>query len=401
MVHAINVKTICLITLILFSEGSVFSAGDIATLNDNQLVFQITIVLLSVFFILSLVKNFKKTKQLALKEKELKKLEEQIKNLSEHLKAEEIRQKSQKSIIKTKEIFDEKNRIFLYSLASSDEKKIENALISLIPDVEKLILQTFEKGERFKIKELNIDLNKKKISSLEKTVLFEDFDETEKKIFFFPVKGGQQNVGAVIILLKKDADTSDLTISTMNTMASLLSTILIRKKYEKYTQDFQQNVIIALVNILELHDVNEKGHSERVAKTAVAISERMKLSQAEIIQTYWASMIHDIGKIIIFNCLCEALSSEFPDNTPGSQAYKELMAEMSADISYFIATEWQLPTIYCEVLEVQRAITRSPLAEQLYKGNLLSEVYLLYKKKQISDPLIEKLPGRDYALVDF
>jgi HD-like signal output (HDOD) protein len=106
---------------------------------------------------------------------------------------------------------------------------------------------------------------------------------------------------------------------------------------------------------------------------------------------YFLGLIHDIGKIIIFNCLCDALSSEFPGSKPGSQAFKELMAEMSADISYFIAVEWKLPAIYCDALDVQRAITSSVLAEQLYKGNLLSELYLLYKKDQINDALIDAI----------
>ena len=106
---------------------------------------------------------------------------------------------------------------------------------------------------------------------------------------------------------------------------------------------------------------------------------------------YFLGLIHDVGKIIIFNCLCEALSSEFPDSSPGTRAYKELMSEMSAGISFFIAQEWQLPSIYSEALQAQRAITSSTLAELLYKGNLLSEVYLLYKKKGINEQLIEKL----------
>ena len=106
---------------------------------------------------------------------------------------------------------------------------------------------------------------------------------------------------------------------------------------------------------------------------------------------YFLGLIHDLGKIVIFNCLCDALSSEFSGGTPGSQAYKKVMAEMSADISYFIAVEWQLPKIYCDALQAQRAITSSPLAELLYKGNLLSEVYLLYKKKGINEQTIEKL----------
>jgi len=132
-------------------------------------------------------------------------------------------------------------------------------------------------------------------------------------------------------------------------------------------------------------------HSVQCAFLCKALAAEKEIDEFDEFDAYFLGLIHDIGKIIIFNCLCDALSSEFPDSTPGSRVYKELMAEMSADISYFIAKEWQLPAIYYDALQAQRAIKNSPLAELLYKGNLLSEVYLLYKKKQIDDSLIEKL----------
>lgn len=129
-------------------------------------------------------------------------------------------------------------------------------------------------------------------------------------------------------------------------------------------------------------------HSVQCAFLCKILASANKLDEFD---AYFLGLIHDIGKIIIFNCLCDALSSEFPDSTPGSRAYKELMSEMSADISFFIAEEWQLPAIYSEALQAQRAINSSTLAELLYKGNLLSEVYLLYKKEEIDEPLIERL----------
>jgi HD-like signal output (HDOD) protein len=129
-------------------------------------------------------------------------------------------------------------------------------------------------------------------------------------------------------------------------------------------------------------------HSVQCAFICRILASAGKLNEFD---AYFLGLIHDIGKIIIFNSLCEALSSEFPDSTPGSQAYKELMSEMSVDISYFIAQEWELPSIYCEALQAQRTINDSQLAELLYKGNLLSEVYLLYKKKEISELLMAKL----------
>jgi HD-like signal output (HDOD) protein len=132
-------------------------------------------------------------------------------------------------------------------------------------------------------------------------------------------------------------------------------------------------------------------HSVQCAFLCKMLASANKLDEFDEFDAYFLGLIHDIGKIIIFNCLCDALSSELPDSTPGSQVYKELMSEMSADISFFIAEEWQLPSMYCNALQAQRAIKNSPLAELLYKGNLLSEVYLLYKKKEIDDALIERL----------
>jgi len=106
---------------------------------------------------------------------------------------------------------------------------------------------------------------------------------------------------------------------------------------------------------------------------------------------YFLGLIHDVGKIIIFNCLCDALRVEAPGSSPGTRAYKELMSEMSADISFFIAQEWELPKIYCDALQAHNNVTSCPLAILLYKGNLLSETYLLINKKGLDETVIENL----------
>ena len=113
--------------------------------------------------------------------------------------------------------------------------------------------------------------------------------------------------------------------------------------------------------------------------------------QQDEFDAYFLGLIHDIGKIIIFNSLCDALSSEPPSTSPGSRAFKELMSEMSADISFFIAQEWGLPKIYCDALQAHHNIHSHPLATILYKGNLLSEVYLLMKKRNLEEHIIDNL----------
>jgi len=112
----------------------------------------------------------------------------------------------------------------------------------------------------------------------------------------------------------------------------------------------------------------------------------------DMFEAHFLGLIHDVGKILIFNCLCESFSSADVDSKPGGLAFKNLMSEMSVDISYFIALEWQLPAIYVEALGQQRGKQESNLAKILFNANLLSEVYLLYQhnvthEEQISDLL--------------
>ncbi|MGB9977079.1 MAG: HD-GYP domain-containing protein [Thermovenabulum sp.] len=57
------------------------------------------------------------------------------------------------------------------------------------------------------------------------------------------------------------------------------------------------DTIRALANALEAKDPYTRGHSERVAKLAVAIAEDLNLSQDLIQNLNYAAILHDIGKI--------------------------------------------------------------------------------------------------------
>lgn len=99
---------------------------------------------------------------------------------------------------------------------------------------------------------------------------------------------------------------------------------------------------------------------------------------------YFLGLIHDVGKIIIFNCLNDAFSKGIIEGEPGSRGFKDMMSEMSKDISYFIAREWQLSEKFWMAMFEQTTNPQSPLAVSLHRANYCAELYLLHEKHKIT-----------------
>jgi len=108
-------------------------------------------------------------------------------------------------------------------------------------------------------------------------------------------------------------------------------------------------------------------------------------------EAYFIGLIHDIGKIIIFNCLTITLERAFTleqtnvSHTPSSNIYIDLMSEMSVELSHYVAKEWQLPQIYIDALQQQTQTPTSPLAILLFQANKLSEAFLVNESGNIDD----------------
>ncbi|MEQ8315040.1 MAG: HDOD domain-containing protein [Gammaproteobacteria bacterium] len=98
---------------------------------------------------------------------------------------------------------------------------------------------------------------------------------------------------------------------------------------------------------------------------------------------HFLGLIHDVGKIIVFNCLSEAFCEGALDGDPGSKVFKDMMTEMSTDISYFIARDWELPEKFWVPLQEQSTSRQTPLAKILYRANLCAEIYLLLSRNKI------------------
>lgn len=119
-------------------------------------------------------------------------------------------------------------------------------------------------------------------------------------------------------------------------------------------------------------------HSLHCAYLCQKFAEQQGLDQ---FTAHFLGLIHDIGKIIIYECLLEVLVSSQHVGDPCSDLFKNLLTEMSLDISYFVAREWQLPEILCDALQQQQYFKkRSPLGECLHRANACAELYLMIEK---------------------
>lgn len=97
---------------------------------------------------------------------------------------------------------------------------------------------------------------------------------------------------------------------------------------------------------------------------------------------YFLGLIHDVGKILVFDCLVDALAISDPDDEPGSVEFREYITEASLEISALVAKEWGLPANICEALEQQCSAVTTPLAVALRCANACAEEYLV----QTPDP---------------
>jgi len=110
---------------------------------------------------------------------------------------------------------------------------------------------------------------------------------------------------------------------------------------------------------------------------------------------FFLGLIHDLGKVIIFNSLCEAFDQVLIACLPGSRVFKELISELSIEISYLIVLQSGLPKLYVDALQQQRLPSEqqdSLLAKLLFKADKLSDVYLLFSKGKLTqDDVKQKL----------
>ena len=108
-------------------------------------------------------------------------------------------------------------------------------------------------------------------------------------------------LGAVIFYItdgrnKTFSSDSRKLASSLEKIASFYLTI---NRYHQLQQKFKEEIILALSNLLGIHDNYTRGHNQNVANLSRKIAVALELSEAEIRKSYWTGILHDIGKTLI------------------------------------------------------------------------------------------------------
>ena len=89
------------------------------------------------------------------------------------------------------------------------------------------------------------------------------------------------------------------TLEVLRGLGSMASSFFAFQQASQMQENFQTEIIRAIVRILELHDTYTRGHSEHVANLSREIAKHMDFSSEEVKRIYWVGLVHDIGKILV------------------------------------------------------------------------------------------------------
>ncbi len=122
-----------------------------------------------------------------------------------------------------------------------------------------------------------------------------------KESLIVPLKWNNNLWGYFCLDIPEDSKENfdEFDIKLIEKFTNTISIFYFFRSYLKEREIYLTKLITVLVKTLEYYDRYTQGHSERVARYAVKIAERIGLDRERIKRVYWASLVHDIGKIYI------------------------------------------------------------------------------------------------------
>ena len=132
-------------------------------------------------------------------------------------------------------------------------------------------------------------------------------------------------------------------------------------------------------------------HSFDVATTAQTLAEHRGEDPNS---AYLMGLMHDLGKIVIFQFMVEAFKTMHPDYKQDSLVFKKFLSEKSMQLSVELMKTWEMPSLIIKVSEEMAehsdavALNQtevSPLGRILIEANLISELLMLHRDTDLAN----------------
>ncbi|MFK7864613.1 MAG: HDOD domain-containing protein [Pseudohongiellaceae bacterium] len=150
-------------------------------------------------------------------------------------------------------------------------------------------------------------------------------------------------------------------------------------------------LVLLMRRILNVESNRFKNFGEGLWNHCLECAEACRILSDESLDSftcYLTGLVHDVGKVATFTCLCEQLELADSQNIDECKVFKLVMTEHSTWLSALIAKEWALPESIITALYDFDKLTmmsyldydagdKSALAVVLEQGNSCSEIYTL------------------------
>ena len=119
-------------------------------------------------------------------------------------------------------------------------------------------------------------------------------------------------------------------------------------------------------------------HSLSTAMMAKKIAEASGVNKDA---AYLNGLLHDIGKIMIFQLMVNAFKSANPEDSPNSLVFKKLLNDKSMLISMMIVRQWKMPASVVNAVHdlalTHKRPAKTKAGKVLYDANLVSELVMM------------------------
>lgn len=118
---------------------------------------------------------------------------------------------------------------------------------------------------------------------------------------YIGVSDGMSFVGGISLdrITTEEFSFSDETVQKFKLFQRMFNGLYKLKMFSDVQKETQKDIVRSLVTALEIHDKYTSGHSSGVAVVSKQIGIELGLNPKKLDELYQASMVHDIGKILI------------------------------------------------------------------------------------------------------